>query len=170
LDVLATLEPAFRPDGSVTAGNSAPAADGASCAVLVSDEVARREGARVLGHFTGYATVGCEPERMADGAVRAIRKLCAAHRLAPRDIDVYEINEVFAAQLLHCVRALELPPERVNVRGGALSLGHPFGMTGARLIGHAARELGRRGERRAVVAMCVGGGVGAAALIEAPAN
>ncbi|HEU4733823.1 MAG TPA: thiolase family protein [Kofleriaceae bacterium] len=170
LEVLATLPPAFRPDGSVTAGNAAPAADGAACMVLVSEDLARREGLAVNGRFTGYATVGCEPERMADGAVRAIRKLCAAHRLAPGDIDVYEINEVFAAQLLHCVRVLELDDERVNVHGGALGLGHPFGMTGARLVGHAARELVRRGRRRAVVAMCVGGGIGAAALIEVPAT
>jgi acetyl-CoA acyltransferase len=145
LETLATLQPAFRPDGSVTAGNAAPAADGAACMVLASEEVARRERLAVLGWFTGYATVGCEPELMAAGAVRAIKKLCAAHRLAPGDIDVFEINEVFA-------------------------LGHPFGMTGARLVGHAARELGRRGQRRAVVAMCVGGGVGAAALIEVPAT
>jgi acetyl-CoA acetyltransferase len=128
--------------------------------------VVHHERLEVLGWFTGYATVGCEPEVMAVGASHAIKKLVATHRLAPDDIDLYEINEVFAAQILHCIRALELDEQRVNVNGGAISIGHPFGMTGARLVGHAARELGRRDQRRAVVAMCVGGGIGVAALIE----
>ncbi|MGK3961009.1 acetyl-CoA C-acyltransferase [Sorangium sp. So ce118] len=167
VEVLATLEPAFRPDGSVTAGNAAPAADGASCALLVDEQVARRDGLEVRGWFAGYATVGCEPELMAAGAARAISKLLAAHRLTPRDIDLFEINEVFAAQTLYCIRALALDEERVNVNGGAISVGHPFGMTGARLVGHATRELRRRAGRLGVVAMCVGGGIGTAALIEA---
>lgn len=170
LEVLAGLEPAFRPDGSVTAGNAAPAADGASCVLLASEEAARREGLEILGFFAGYATVGCEPERMAAGAAQAIPKLLAAQRLALRDIDLFEINEVFASQILYCMRALELSEERVNVNGGALSLGHPFGMTGARLVGHAARELRRRERRLGVVAMCVGGGIGAAALVESPSR
>ncbi len=180
---LAALSPAFRPDGTVTAGNAAPAADGAACALLVSEELAAREQLAVRAWFTGYATVGCAPETMADGAPRAIAKLLAAHRLTARDIDLFEINEVFAAQLLHCLRALELDEDsdasgaggvtsasgaRVNPMGGALALGHPFGMTGARLIGQAARTLVRQGGRRAVVAMCVGGGIGAAALLEHP--
>lgn len=168
LEGLADLQPAFRPDGSVTAGNAAPAADGAACVLLASEEAARREGLEVLGYFTGYATVGCEPELMAAGAARAIPRLLARRGLALRDVDLFEINEVFAAQILHCMRALELDEQRVNVNGGALSLGHPFGMTGARLVGHAARELRRRGRRLGVVSMCVGGGIGAAALVEAP--
>lgn len=169
VEALAQLEPAFRADGSVTAGNAAPPADGASCALLASEAAARHSGRDVLGWFAGYATVGCEPELMAEGAARAIAKLLARHQLTPGDIDRFEINEVFAAQILHCMRALELDGRRVNVNGGALSVGHPFGMTGARLVGHAARELQRRGERRAVVAMCVGGGIGVAALVERPA-
>jgi acetyl-CoA acyltransferase len=165
-EVLAGLQPSFREDGSVTAGNAAATADGASCMLLASEDLVQREHLGVLGWFTGYASVGCEPELMAVGAVRATRKLLAAHRLTPGDIDLYEINEVFAAQILHCIRALELDDQRVNVNGGAISIGHPFGMTGARLVGHVARELGRRDQRRAVVAMCVGGGIGVAALIE----
>jgi acetyl-CoA acyltransferase len=165
-EVLASLQPSFREDGSVTAGNAAPTADGASCMLLASEAVVQRQGLEVLGWFTRYATVGCEPALMAAGAALAIKKLVAAHRLAPGEIDLYEINEVFAAQILHCIRALELDEERVNVNGGALSLGHPFGMTGARLVGHVARELGRRDQRLGVVSMCVGGGIGAAALIE----
>jgi acetyl-CoA acyltransferase len=169
VEVLADIEPAFRPDGSVTAGNASPSADGASCMLLASEHVARREGREVLGWFTGYATIGCEPELMAVGAVRAISKLLAAQRLALRDIDLFEINEVFAAQILYCMRALGLDEQRVNVNGGAISLGHPFGMTGARLVGHAVRELRRRGQRLAVVSMCVGGGIGTAALVEVSA-
>jgi acetyl-CoA acyltransferase len=165
-EALASLEPSFHEDGAVTAGNAAPTADGASCMVLASEAVVQQHGLDVLGWFTGYATVGCEPEVMAVGAARAIKKLVATHRLALGDIDLHEINEVFAAQVLHCIRVLELDEQRVNVNGGALSLGHPFGMTGARLVGHAARELGRRDQRLAVVSMCVGGGIGAAALIE----
>jgi acetyl-CoA acyltransferase len=167
VEILAGLDPAFRPDGSVTAGNAAPSADGASCLLLASEEVARREGLEVLGWLRGYATVGCEPEVMAVGAARAIAKLLAAERIALGAVDLFEINEVFAAQILYCIRALGLDEERVNVNGGALSLGHPFGMTGARLVGHTIRELRRRGERVGVVSMCVGGGIGAAALVEA---
>jgi acetyl-CoA acyltransferase len=165
-EALASLQPSFREDGSVTAGNAAPTADGASCMLLASEAVVQDQGLEVLGWFTRYATVGCEPELMALGAARAIEKLVAAHRLAPGEIDLYEINEVFAAQILYCIRVLELDEQRVNVNGGALSLGHPFGMTGARLVGHVARELGRRDQRLGVVSMCVGGGIGAAALIE----
>lgn len=165
-EALAALAPSFRIDGSVTAGNAAPPADGAAVALLASEVAVERAGQVPLGWFTGYATVGCDPELMASGAHLAIRKLLARHQLSASDIDLFEINEVFAAQLIHCLQALGLNDERVNPAGGALALGHPFGMTGARLVGHAARELARRGERRAIVAMCVGGGVGVAALIE----
>lgn len=164
---LAALEPAFSPTGSVTAGNAAPAADGAAAVLLVSEQVAQREQLAVLGWFAGYASVGCAPEAMAEGGPRAVTKLLAAHRLAPGDVDVFELNEVFAAQLLYTMRVLELDEARVNPAGGALALGHPFGMTGARLVGQTARLLRRRRARRAVVAMCVGGGAGVAALIEA---
>lgn len=164
---LAAIEPAFSPTGSVTAGNAAPAADGAAAVLLVSEQVAQREQLAVLGWFAGYASVGCAPEAMAEGGPRAVRKLLAAHRLAPGEVDVFELNEVFAAQLLYTMRVLELDEARVNPAGGALALGHPFGMTGARLVGQTARLLRRRRARRAVVAMCVGGGAGVAALIEA---
>ncbi len=164
---LAALDPAFTADGTVTAGNAAPAADGAAAVLLVSEEVARREQLAVLGWFCGYASVGCAPEAMAEGGPRAVKKLLAAHRLAADDVDLYEINEVFAAQLLYSTRALELDEARVNLAGGALALGHPFGMTGARLVGQTARLLRRQRSRRAVVAMCVGGGIGVAALLEA---
>ncbi|WP_394824096.1 thiolase family protein [Pendulispora albinea] len=166
VEVLAGLDPAFRPGGSVTAGNAAPGADGASCMLLATPDVAEREKLDVLGWFKGYATVGCAPELMAEGAVRAIAKLLAAHRMALHEIDLFEINEVFAAQILYCIRTLGLDEARVNVNGGAIGLGHPFGMTGARLVGHAVRELRRRGGGRGVVAMCVGGGIGAAGLVE----
>jgi len=170
LDGLAGLPPSFHEAGAVTAGNAAPTADGTSCMLLASEAMVQSLGIEVLGWFTGYATVGCEPEVMAVGAARAIQKLLAAHRLAPRDIDLFEINEVFAAQILYCIRVLELDEQRVNVNGGAISLGHPFGMTGARLVGHAARELGRRARRLGVVAMCVGGGIGALAIFDAPCS
>jgi acetyl-CoA acyltransferase len=163
---LAALQPAFSPTGSITAGNAAPAADGAAALLLVSEQVAQREQLPVLGWFCGYATVGCAPEAMAEGAPRAVAKLLAAQRLSAAEIDLFELNEVFAAQLLYSLRVLELDEERVNPAGGALSLGHPFGMTGARLVGQTARHLRRTRSRRAVVAMCVGGGIGAAALIE----
>ncbi|HSR96063.1 MAG TPA: thiolase family protein [Kofleriaceae bacterium] len=165
-EALAGLEPSFHGSGSVTAGNAAPPADGASCMLLASEAVVEREELDVLGWFTGYATVGCDPEVMAVGAAHAIQKLLASHRLAPDDIDLYEINEVFAAQILYCLSVLKLDEARVNVNGGALSVGHPFGMTGARLVGHVARELERRDRTLGMVSMCVGGGIGAAALIE----
>jgi acetyl-CoA acyltransferase len=166
VEVLAGLAPSFHDDGTVTAGNSAPTADGAACVLLASEALVRRERLSPLGWFAGYATVGCDPEAMAVGAPRAIAKLLAAHRLGSGEIDRFEINEVFAAQLIYCMRALELDERRVNADGGAISLGHPFGMTGARLVGHVARALARHGERLGVIAMCVGGGVGVAALIE----
>jgi acetyl-CoA acyltransferase len=150
----------------VTAGNTAPAADGAAALLLVSEQVAQREQLAVLGWFCGYATVGCAPAAMAEGAPRAVARLLATQHLTAAEIDLFEINEVFAAQLLYSMRVLELDEQRVNPAGGALSLGHPFGMTGARLVGQTARHLRRTRSRRAVVAMCVGGGIGAAALIE----
>jgi acetyl-CoA acyltransferase len=165
--VLAELEPAFRADGTVTAGTSCPAADGACALLLASEDVARREGWDVLGWFVGYATAGCEPDAMAHGPVLAIPKVLRAHRLDLSDVDLFEINEAFAAQVIHCERALGIDRDRLNVNGGAIAFGHPFGMSGARLVGHAARELRRRGGGLAVASTCIGGGMGTAALIQA---
>lgn len=164
--VLATLEPAFRPSGTVTAGNAAPPADGAAGALVVSEALAERQALPVLGYFSGYVVTACEPELMAKGPTFAIPKLLARHQLTLNDVDLFEINEAFAAQMVYCERVLALNPKRVNVNGGGISLGHPFGMTGVRLVGHLLRELRRRGGRRGVVAMCIGGGIGVAALVE----
>lgn len=167
LESLASLEPALCPTGTVTAGNSAPPADGAAAALLVNEELALTLDLAKLGYFVGYATVACEPKLMGLGPSLAIPRLLHKHSLSLSQIDLLEINEAFAAQMVHCVRALRIDPERVNVNGGAISLGHPFGMTGVRLVGHLLRELRRRGGRLGVVALCVGGGMGVAALVEA---
>ncbi|MEN9578506.1 MAG: hypothetical protein RJA70_1515 [Pseudomonadota bacterium] len=165
--VLAALEPAFRQDGTVTAGNAAPAADGAAACLVVSEALALRHQLQRLGYFLGYATVACEPALMGSGPARAIPKLLAAHNLRLEQIDLLEVNEAFAVQVVYCLRTLGLGLERTNVNGGAISVGHPFGMTGVRLVGQLLRELRRRGGRFGVVAMCVGGGMGVAALLEA---
>lgn len=165
--VLAGLEPSFRPNGTVTAGNAAPPCDGAAAALIVSEGFEARYALPKLGYFSGYAVTACEPELMGKGPTLAIPKLLARHGLRLTDIDLFEINEAFAAQMVYCERALNLNPGRVNVNGGAISVGHPFGMTGVRLVGHLLRELRRRGGRRGVVAMCTGGGIGVAALVEA---
>ncbi|MET0793582.1 MAG: thiolase family protein [Polyangiaceae bacterium] len=166
-DVLAGLEPAFRPGGSVTAGNSAPAADGAACALVVSEAIAEKYALPRLGFLRGYAVASCPPGVMGLGPTLAVPKLLARHGLSLEDVDAFEINEAFAAQTVHCLRALRLDIDRVNIEGGAISLGHPFGMTGVRLVGHLLRILRRRGGRFGVVSMCVGGGMGVAALLEA---
>lgn len=163
---LAALEPAFRPGGTVTAGNSSPIADGAASCLLVSERYARDHQLEPLGYFRSHAMVGCEPELMARGPVLAIPKLLRQLGYALRDIDLLEINEAFASQMVYALRALDLDEERVNVDGGAISLGHPFGMTGVRLVGHLLRELRRRQASRGIVAICIGGGMGSAALLE----
>ena len=162
---LAKLKP-VRVGRFITAGNASQLSDGASASVLMSAEEAARRGIAPLGIFRGLAVAGCEPEEMGIGPVLAVPRLLARHGLRVEDIDLWELNEAFASQSLYCRDRLGLDPARVNVNGGAISIGHPFGMSGARMVGHALLEGRRRGARFAVVTMCVAGGQGAAGLIE----
>jgi acetyl-CoA C-acetyltransferase len=162
---LAKLKP-VREGRFITAGNASQLSDGASASVVMSAEEAARRGLTPLGVFRGYATAGCEPEEMGIAPVFAVPRLLQRHGLDVDDIDLWELNEAFASQALYCRNRLGLDPDRVNVNGGAISIGHPFGMSGARLVGHALLEGRRRKARFAVVTMCVAGGQGAAGLIE----
>jgi acetyl-CoA C-acetyltransferase len=163
---LAKLQPVSGPGNVVTAGNASQLADGASACVLVEASVAAREGLKPLGAFRGMALAGCEPDEMGIGPVFAVPRLLERHGLTVDDIGLWELNEAFASQAIYCQRRLEIPAERLNVNGGAISVGHPFGMTGSRLAGHVLLEGRRRGVRHAVVTMCIAGGMGAAALFE----
>jgi len=165
IEGLAKLKP-VREGKFITAGNASQLSDGASASVLMSSEEAARRGLTPLAIFRGYATAGCEPEEMGIGPVFAVPRLLARHGLTVDDIDLWELNEAFASQSLYCRDTLGIDPAKVNVNGGAISIGHPFGMSGARLVGHAVLEGRRRGARYAVVTMCVAGGQGAAGLIE----
>ncbi|WP_026928272.1 acetyl-CoA C-acyltransferase [Granulicoccus phenolivorans] len=162
---LAGLEP-VRAGGFVTAGNASQLTDGASACVVMDAGLAEAEGIAPMGWFRGLAIAGCEPDEMGIGPVYAVPKLLQRFGLTTEDIDLWELNEAFASQALYCQERLEIPSERLNVNGGAISIGHPFGMTGARQIGHLLIEGHRNGARYAVVTMCVGGGMGAAGLIE----
>jgi len=166
LEKLAGLKPVFDPGGSVTAGNSSPLNDGAAAVVLMAADKARETGKKIRGYFRGFAVAGVPPGLMGIGPVPAVRKLLAKMGLKIDQIDLYELNEAFASQALYCQRELALPADRVNVNGGAIALGHPLGATGARQIATALHELERRKGRYAVITMCVGGGMGAAGLIE----
>lgn len=152
--------------GSVTAGNASQLSDGASACVVMDRALAERRGLRPLGTYRGMAVAGCAPEEMGIGPIHAIPKLLARHGLKVADIGLWELNEAFACQALYCRDHLGIDPEAYNVNGGGIGLGHPYGMTGARLVGHALLEGQRRGVRHVVVAMCVGGGMGAAALFD----
>jgi acetyl-CoA acyltransferase len=163
---LAALKPVFDPTGTVTAGNSSPLNDGAAAVVLMAADKARTLGRKPRAFFRAFAVAGVPPAIMGTGPVPAVRKLWAKTGLGPDDIDLYELNEAFASQALYCIRELGLPADRVNVNGGAIALGHPLGATGARQIATALHELERRRGRYAVITMCVGGGMGAAGLIE----
>ena len=150
----------------ITAGNASQLSDGASASVVMSAEEAKRRGLRALGAYRGIAVAGCAPEEMGIGPVFAIPKLLARHGLGVGDVGLWEINEAFACQVVYCRDRLGIPADRLNVNGGAISIGHPFGMSGARMVGHALLEGRRRGVRHVVVSMCVGGGMGVAALFE----
>ena len=165
IEGLSKLKP-VREGKFITAGNASQLSDGASASVLMSAEEAARRGLAPLAVFRGYATAGCDPEEMGIGPVFAVPRLLERHGLTVDDIDLWELNEAFASQSIYCRDKLGIDPAKVNVNGGAISVGHPFGMSGARLVGHAVLEGRRRGARYAVVTMCVAGGQGAAGLIE----
>ena len=166
LEVLGGLRPAFHVKGSVTAGNSSQMSDGAAAVVITSRERAERAGLKPLARFVAYATAGVEPERFGVGPVPAVRKALARAGLTLDDIDLVELNEAFAAQVLACLRELPLDPDKLNVNGGAIALGHPLGCTGAKLTTSLLHELKRRQGRYGLVTMCVGGGMGAAGIFE----
>lgn len=166
IEGLAKLRPAFHMKGTITAGNASQMSDGAAAAIVMSDSRAKELGAKPLARFVAYATAGCPPEEMGIGPVFAIPKVLKLAGLTLDDIDVIELNEAFAAQSLAVIKTLGLNPDKVNVNGGAIALGHPLGCTGAKLTATILRELERRNGRFGMVTMCVGGGMGAAGIFE----
>ncbi|MBV7568224.1 MULTISPECIES: thiolase family protein [Pseudomonas] len=167
LESLAGLKPVFAEDGSVTAGNSSQLSDGASMTLVMSLEKALELGLKPKAFFRGFTVAGCAPDEMGIGPVFSVPKLLKAKGLQVADIDLWELNEAFASQCLYSRNRLEIDNARYNVNGGSISIGHPFGMTGSRQVGHLVRELQRRNLRYGIVTMCVGGGMGATGLFEA---
>ncbi len=166
MEALAKLKPAFHVKGTVTAGNSSQTSDGASAVVVMSADRARELGLPPLGRFVAFATAGVEPERFGIGPVPAIRKVLKLAGLTLEQIDLVELNEAFASQVIACLRELPIDPEKLNVNGGAIALGHPLGCTGAKLTTTLLYEMRRRSARYGLVSMCVGGGMGAAGIFE----
>jgi acetyl-CoA acyltransferase len=166
MEGLAKLKPAFKSNGTVTAGNSSPYSDGAAALLLMSAERAKSLGAKPLARFVTFATAGVEPDVMGIAPIKAVPKALARAGMSMKDIDLIEFNEAFAAQVVAVVRELRMPEEKVNVNGGAIALGHPLGATGAKLTTQLVHELGRRGGGVGLVTMCIGGGMGAAGIFE----
>lgn len=165
LEAVSRIRPVF-PKGSISAGNASQFSDGSSACVLMDAELARQRGLAPLGIFRGFAVAGCEPDEMGIGPVFAVPRLLQRAGLKVDDIGLWELNEAFACQVLYCRDKLGIPDDRLNVNGGAIAVGHPYGVSGARMVGHALIEGRRRGVKYVVVTMCIGGGQGAAGLFE----
>ena len=167
LEGLSSLKPVFSEDGSVTAGNSSQLSDGASVTLVMSERKAEKLGLEPLAYFRGFTTVGCQPDEMGIGPVFSIPALLERKNLSVEDIDLWELNEAFASQVVYIRDRLGLPTDKLNINGGSISIGHPFGMTGSRQVGHLCRQLKSKNLKYGVVTMCVGGGQGATGLFEA---